>query len=336
MRKALALVAAMTMALVAVNAPAASAATTVAFEPQTVLGPGIPRDGTSDQNVVALGSVTLDMSATQTAQVVAVMRVNDATIRSLFDNEIVCKWVGGSKNTVLGQNVYQKAGKSEFEDITLTASQLVHPGVATRVTCTAFIRTASLGWDDSTLRLVSGSLKIANASVVNGAAGKPIQSIVPPGLYKVDATNPVARQPVLSTFDVTPDVKSLDLVADVEYMICHTTGQCDKTRTSKASFTLIVNQWKADGTLCQSDTSTNVVLDTPYYVHHVVVPLKKTGLKVRPDCAPRFNAYVLVKWLGGETGAVQGVATGMTDGRRTAAQHNSDMSAVYVLPNKLS
>lgn len=95
------------------------------------------------------------MSATQTAQVVAVMRVNDATIRTLFDNEIVCRWAGGSKNTVLGENVYQKAsGKPQYEDITLTAGRLVHPGVATRVTCTAFIRTASLGWDDSTTRAV--------------------------------------------------------------------------------------------------------------------------------------------------------------------------------------
>ncbi|NKE61037.1 hypothetical protein FXN61_31340 [Lentzea sp. PSKA42] len=331
MRKALSLVAAMTMAMVALNVPAASAATSVTFQPQTVLGPGVPKDGTSDQNVVALGEVTFDTTATQTAQLVSVMRVNDVTIRSLFDNEIVCKWAGGSKNVVLGQNVYQRgSGKPQFEDLTLTTSQLVHPGVATRVTCTAFIRTASLGWDDSTLRLVSGSLK----AVV--FAGKAIQASTPPGLYKVDAANPVVRQPLLPLSDVPADTQSLDVVADAEYMICHTTGQCDKTKTSKASFTLIVNQWKADGTLCQSDTSTSVVLDTPYWVHHVVVPLKKSGLVVRKDCAPRFNAYVLVKWLGGETGAVQGVATGLTDSRRSEAKHNSDMSSVHVIPNRLS
>ena len=329
MRKALSVVAAVTMAIVALNVPSAAAATSVTFEPQTVLGPGIPKDGTSDQNVVALGSVTFDTTATQTAQLVSVMRVNSATIRTLFDNEIVCKWAGGSKNAVLGQNVYQKGGaKPQFEDLTLTTSQLVHPGVATRVTCTAFLRTASLGWDDSTVRLVSGSLK------ATAFTGKAIQAVTPPGLYRVEAGNPVARQPSLAMFDVPVGTKSLDVVSDTEYMVCHTTGQCDKSKSSKASFTLIVNQWKADGTLCQSDTSTSVVLDTPYYVHHVVVPLKKTGLQVNPDCAPRFNAYVLVKWLSGETGAVQGVATGMTDGRRTEAKHDSDMSAVYVIPNK--
>jgi hypothetical protein len=319
------------MAIVALNVPSASAATSVTFEPQTVLGPGIPRDGSrSEQNVVALGSVTFDTTANQTAQLVSVMRVNDATIRTLFDNEIVCRWAGGSKNSVLGQNVYQKGGaKPQFEDITLTTSQLVNPGVATRVTCTAFLRTASLGWDDSTVRFVSGSLRVAGTT-----NGKAIQTVVAPGLYKVDATNPVVRLPAQPMFDVTADTRSLDVVTDTEYMICHTTGQCDKSKSSQASFTLIVNQWKADGTICQSDTSTSVVLDTPYYVHHLVVPLKKTGFKVDPNCAPRFNVYVLVKWLGGETGAVQGVATGMTDERGSEAKHDSDMSAVYVIPKK--
>lgn len=329
MRKALSLVAATMMAILAVNAPTASAATSVTFQPQTVLGPGVPKDGTSDQNVVALGSVTLDLTSAQTAHVSAVMRVNNATIRTLFDNEIVCKWEGGNKNAVLGQNVYQKgSGKPEREDLTLTTSQLVHPGVAARVTCTAFIRTASLGWDDSTVSLVSGSMRITPAGT-----GKPIQSVVPAGLLKVDASTPIVRQPSLPMFDVPAATKNLDVIADVEYMVCHTTGQCDKTKTSKASFTLFVNQWKADGTLCQTD-STGVVLDTPYWVHHVVVPLKMNDYPVKTDsgCIPRFNAYVMVKWLGGETGAVQGVATNLTDARGSAGRHNSDMSAIYVIP----
>lgn len=338
MKKAFSLVAAMTMAMLALNVSTAAAATSVTFEPRTVLGPGIPRDGSrTDQNVVELGSIAFDTTSTQTVQVVSVMRVNAATIRSLFDNEIVCKWAGGGKNVVLGQNVYQKnSGKPEYEDITLTASQLVHPGVATRVTCTAFIRTASLGWDDSTMFVVGGSLKVANASVGNAPDGKPIQRALPSGLLKVDASAPIVREPALPMFDTAAGTTSLDVVADTEYLVCHTIAECDKSKSSNASYTLMVNQWKADGTVCQTDSSTSVTLDTPYYVHHVVVPLKKSGFKVRTDsgCIPRFNAYVLVKWNSGETGAVQGMASNLTDGRGSAGRHNSDMSAIYVIPNK--
>ncbi|MEV6243071.1 hypothetical protein [Lentzea sp. NPDC051838] len=324
MRKALSVVAAATLAVLALNVPAASAATSVTFTPQTVLGPGVPKDGTGDQNVVALGSVTLDLAASQSAKVEATMRVNSATIRTLFDNEIVCKWAGGGKNAVLGQNVYQMgSGAPQWEDLTLTTSQLVDPGVATRVTCTAYIRTASLGWDDSTVALVGGSMRITPQ------AGRAIQSAVPT-FTKLDAANPITRQPALPMFDA--QAKTLDVVANVEYMVCHTTGQCDKTKTSKASYTLLVNQWKADGTLCQTD-STAVTSETPYWVHHVVVPLKKTGFQVKTDngCIPRFNAYFLVKWISGETGAVQGVASNLTDARGSTSRHNSDMSAIYAI-----
>ncbi|MEU0884781.1 hypothetical protein ABZ345_39830 [Lentzea sp. NPDC005914] len=330
MRKALSLIAATTMAMLAVSVPTASAATSVNFEPQTVLGPGVPKDGTrTDQNVVELGSVTLDVAATQSAHVVAVMRVNSATIRSLFDNEIVCRWAGGSKNAVLGQNVYHKgSGSPQWEDLTLTTSELVHPGVATRVTCTAYIRTASLGYDDSTMNLVSGSLRIVPTS------GPAIQSAVP-SLLELDESSPVVRQPSLPMFDAPAGTKSLNVTADVEYMICHTSTDCDKSKSSKAAYTLFVNQWKSDGTLCQT-TSTGVTLDTPYYVHHVVVPLKLSGFTAKTDsgCVPRFNAYVLVKWLGGETGAVQGTANNLTDGRGSASRHTSDMSAIYAIPSR--
>ncbi|GAA3629523.1 hypothetical protein GCM10022267_15140 [Lentzea roselyniae] len=329
MRKALSAVVATTLALLALNVPAASAATSVNFEPRTVLGPGIPRDGSrTDQNVVELGSVTMNLTAAQSAQVVAVMRVNSATIRTLFDNEIVCKWDGGGKNAVLGQNVYQKgSGAPQWEDLTLTTSQLVHPGKAALVTCTAFIRTASLGFDDSTVNLVSGSMRIVPTT------GPAIQATVPAGLLKVDAANPIVRQPALPIFDVPAGTKSLNVVADVEYLVCHTISACNKSKSSQASYTLFVNQWKSDGTLCHTD-STGVTLDTPYYVHHVVVPLKMSGFTVKTDagCAPRFNAYVLVKWLGGETGAVQGTANNLTDGRGSTGRHNSDMSAVYAIP----
>ncbi|MGH3655727.1 MAG: hypothetical protein ACRDUA_03620, partial [Micromonosporaceae bacterium] len=81
-------------ALAGASSPAV-AATSVTFTPRTVLGPGVPHDGGTDQNVVALGTISLTMTSTQTAYVVSVMRVNSATIRTLFDNEVVCKGPGG-------------------------------------------------------------------------------------------------------------------------------------------------------------------------------------------------------------------------------------------------
>ncbi|MBP2327965.1 hypothetical protein JOF56_008350 [Kibdelosporangium banguiense] len=327
----------MTMIMLVVLVSPATAATSVTFQPRTVLGPGVPQDGSNDQNIVALGSISLDMSSTQTAYVVSVMRVNSATIRTLFDNEIVCKWAGGSKNMVMGQNVYQKGGGNpQWEDVTLTTRYLVHPGVTGVVTCTAYIRTASLGYDDSTVDLVGGSLRFADVSVDNTAAGEPIQSSVPRGLLNVNSATPIVRQPAMPMFDTAAGFSGLSVFGDTEYMVCHPGSSCDKSGSSTARFTLFVNQWKADGTVCHSDSSASVTKAVPYYVHHIFVPLNKPDFQVRTDsgCIPRFNAYVLVEWLSGETGAVQGTAVGLTDSRGSATKHNSDMSHVFAVAYK--
>lgn len=337
MRKTLSLIAGMAMMMLVVAVSPAAAATSVTFQPRSVLGPGIPRDGSSDQNVVALGSISLDMSSTQTAYVVSVMRVNSATIRTLFDNEIVCKWAGGSKNMVMGQNVYHKgSGSPQWEDVTLTTRYLVHPGVAGVVTCTAFIRTASLGWDNSTVNLAGGSLRFADFSVDNTTAGGPIQGSVPRGVLNLNSSNPIVRQPATPIFDTAAGFTGLSVFGDTEYMICHPGSACDKSGSSTARFTLFVNQWKADGTVCHSDSSTSVTKTVPYYVHHIYVPLNKPDFQIRTDsgCIPRFNAYVLVQWQSGQTGGVQGTAAGLTDSRQSTTKHDSDMSHVYAVPFK--
>ncbi|MFS8097016.1 hypothetical protein LFM09_07720 [Lentzea alba] len=337
MRRALSLLIALTAAMLAVHVPVATAATSVGFEPRSVLGPGIPRDGSSDQNVVELGQVSLPMTSTQTAYVVSVMRVNSATVRTLFDNEVVCTWAGGSKNMVMGQNVYKKGGSQpEWEDVTLTTRFLVHPGVAAEVTCTAYIRTASLGWDNSTVQLVGGSMRFADTSVDNNTRGEPIQKSTSQGVIHLNSGNTVAREPLLPTFDLAPGFKGLSVFGDNEYMVCHPGAECDKSKSSKARFTLFVNQWKADGSLCHQDSSASATLDVPYYVHHIVVPLNKPNFEVRTGdgCIPRFNAYVLVQWLGGETGGIQGTALNLTDSRRSTTTHDSDMSHVFAVPYK--
>lgn len=314
----------------------AQAATSVTFTPRTILAPGLPPGGGVDQNVTPVGTISLDVTATQTAYVVSKMRVDSATIRSLFDNEVVCRGPGGwSKNMVIGQNVYDTDSGSPLQDVTLYTRFLVHPGVAGTVTCTANVRGNSLNANDATYRLVSGYITFADTSVVNATDGRPVQSSVSPGVHSLNAaTPPVVRLPALDHFDLPPTVRGLNVVGDVELMICWPSTPCDRYKTAAVRFTLIVNQWKSDGTLCKTDTSVGVTHDVPYWVHHKYVPLNKADFAVSdaPGCIPRFNAYVKAEWLSGETAGIQGTAVGLTDSRGSTTKHDSDMSHAYVLP----
>ncbi|MEV6878666.1 hypothetical protein [Amycolatopsis sp. NPDC051128] len=313
----------------------AQAATSVAFTPQTISVPKLPETGVV-HSVTPVGTISLNMTATQTAYVVSKMRVNDATIRSLFDNEVVCRGPGGwSKNMVTGQNVYDRNSGSPSQDVTLYTRFLVHPGVAGTVTCTANVRGNSLSpTDDATYRLVSGYLMFADTAVTNATDGQPVQSSVSPGTHSINADSPVVRLPALDYFTLPATVQGLNVVGDAELAVCSPSTPCDKTKATQVKFTLFVNQWKSDGTLCKTDSSAQVTQDVAYWVHHKYVPLNKADFTVStaPGCIPRFNAYVKVEWLGGETAGIQGTALGLTDSQGSATTHASDMSHAYVLP----
>ncbi|MDQ3578349.1 MAG: hypothetical protein M3443_12290 [Actinomycetota bacterium] len=243
-----------------------------------------------------MGAISLNMTATQTAYVVSKMWVNDATIRSLFDNEVVCRGPGGwSKNMVIGQNVYDRTSGSPSQDVTLYTRFLVHPGVAGTVTRTANLRGNSLNANDATYRLVSGYIMFTDISVTNATDGQLVQSSVGAGVRSLNAGIPVVRLPALDDFTLPSTVQGLNVVGDVELMICWPNTPCDKTKTAQVKFTLFVNQWKSDGTLCKTDSSGQVTHDVPYWVHHKYVPLDKADFTVStaPGCVPRFNAYVL-------------------------------------------
>src|SRR5690606_28919979 len=119
-------------------------------------------------------------------------------------------------------------------------------------------RTASLGKKASTVRLVSGSLRFADKSVGNASTGTPLQASVPVGTYKVDKATPSVRLPTLDKVDVPSSVKGLSVFGDTEFMICPSSKVCNKKGSTTARFTLFINQWKSDGTLCYSDNSTKV------------------------------------------------------------------------------
>ena len=315
----------------------ASAATLATFTPQRVTGPPVPPPGAGiDHNVVALGTVQLEMTASQTAYVVSALHANAATVRTMVDNEVRCAWPGGGKNMVMGQNLYAGTGENpQWEDTWIVTKFLVHPGVATTATCTTYARVASLYSQTSSVQIAEGSLRFADTSVANAENGKPLDYEMPYGDLPVDSTHPTVWQPALPITTATAGLHELSVFGDVNYQICHKDGPCDKNGSSTARFTLFVNQWNKEGTdLCHSDSTTTVTKTVPYWVHHVVVPLWKPHFAVStaPNCAPVFNAYVRVDWLNGETGAVQGTSVGLPDSRGSTSTHRSAMSHLYIVP----
>lgn len=313
----------------------ASAASSATFKPQRVTGPPPPKSGI-DHNVVALGTVRLAMAADQTAYVVSRLRANAATVRTLVDNEVRCTWPGGSKNLVMGQNVYAGTGQNpQWEDTWIVTKFLLHPGVATTATCTTYARVASLYKQTSSVQIVGGSLGFANKSVRNAANGKPLDYEIPYGDLPVDSTHRTVRQPALPITTAPAGFRELSVFGDVDYQVCQRVGACNKAGSSTARFTLIVNQWNAAGKkICHTSSSTSVTKTIPYWVHHAVVPLYTPHFAVSkaPGCAPVFNAYVRVDWLRGETGAVQGTAVGLPDRRGSTSTHRSAMSHLYIVP----
>ncbi|WP_285581977.1 hypothetical protein [Actinoallomurus iriomotensis] len=285
---------------------------------------------------MALGTVRLAMTAKQTAYVVSSLHANAATVRTLVDNELRCTWPGGSKNMVMGQNIYAGTGKNpQWEDNWIVTRFLLHPGVATTATCTTYARVASLYKQTSSVQLAGGSLRFADTSVANAAKGKPLDYEMPYGDLPVDSTHRTVRQPSLPITTAPAGLHELSAFGDVDYQVCHRTGACNKSGSSTARFTLIVNQWNAAGTkLCHTSSSTSVTKTIPYWVHHAVVPLNTPHFAVSkaPGCAPVFNAYVRVDWLRGETGAVQGTAVGLPDRRGSSSTHRSAMSHLYIVP----
>jgi hypothetical protein len=316
----------------------ASAAPSVTFKPKRVTGPRPPKSGI-DHNVVALGTVPLKMAANQTAYVVSSLHANAATVVTMVDNEVRCTWPGGSKNLVMGQNVYAGTGQNpQWEDTWIVTKFLLHPGVATTATCTTYARVASLYKQPSSVQIVGGSLRFADTSVTNAANGKPLDYEIPYGDLAVDSTptHRTVRQPALPITTAPAGFHELSAFGDVDYQVCRSDATCNKKGSSTARFTLIVNQWNAAGTkICHTDSTTSSVTKTiPYAVHHAVVPLYTPHFAAltTSGCAPVFSAYVRVDWLRGEAGAVQGTAVGLPDLRGSTSTHRSAMSHLYIVP----
>ncbi|CAL9439281.1 hypothetical protein SUDANB95_02196 [Actinosynnema sp. ALI-1.44] len=319
-------------ALVATAGPAAAAVTFPAREVKA------PPGGT--QSVIQLGSVPLTMTATQTAYVYSTLRVNNASARTLIDNEVRCTGPNGwKKNVVMGQNVLAATpdNPANLKDINVTTRFLVHPGAAGAVTCTTYLRTASLAATSSLVQLVGGSMRFADASVANTTTGAPIQAddgddVSRGRVIALNSTATPVREPSMPLFDTAP-VTGLSVFGDMELMACYPepAGYDCPSNSVDVQVTLFVNQWKRDGTLCKTD-STTVSTTVRRDVHHQVVPLNllfpaATG----GDCVPRFNFYVKTDWLSGSTAAVQMAAGGLTDTTGSTTTHAAVMSHAFAV-----
>lgn len=322
------------VALQTANVRTASAATSVTFAAQTL---GAAKAIDAGHRVTALGTVSWNFTATQTAYVVSVGRVNSATWRILFDNEVRCVGPNGwTKNMVIGQNVLA-AGTAPHDDIQLTTRFLVHPGTAGTVTCTTYARTVSLrDYSGDTLKLVSGSLRFADFSVGNTTSGTPVQASVSRTI-PLSSTSPTVREPATGMFDMPAGTTGLSVFGDTEFQVNCTKTECGIGDTTTARFTLIVNQWTSTaGAACpDSARSVSKLVTANYSVHHSYIPLNipDFAVKTGSGCIPRFNAYVKVDWVGGMTGGVQGIANGLYDGSGTSGPtHSSDMSHIFAVP----
>ena len=317
------------------TAGAAQAATSVTFAPRTVTSPH------DHQYVAALGSVQLSMTATQTAYVYSTLRANNASNTTLIDNEVRCASTSGwTKNEVLGQNVLIASATSapaSLRDIGVTTRFLVHPGAAGTVTCTTYLRSANLGLGNSTVSLVSGELKFADTSVANTTAGTPPQADdgdTPTGrVIGLNSAAPTIREPATEVFETAP-VAGLSVFGDMQLMACYpepANYDCP-VNSMTARVTLFVNQWKADGTLCKSDSSSSVTAVVRRDVHHLVVPLNTHFAAATGNgCVPRFNFYVKTDWVSGSTGAVQMAASGLPDASGSTSTHNDAMSHAFAV-----
>lgn len=343
MRRALSLIFSMAVALTVVSAAPAMAETKYDFTATTIVAPRVPKKSEGKpavQRVTPVGKVNLRMTKNQTAYIVSIMKFNSATDRSLADNEVVCRWEGGSKNMVIGQNVLkQNTGRPKLEDITLTTRYLVHPGVDTDVECTAQVRSISLNHDNQTYRLYDGSIEFADPDVGNATNGQPIQASVARTTYFDRTKNPVPSidLPATGMFDLPPGYKGLSVIGDTNYVVLpacdENTEEC-KGGGSVASFTLYINQWKPTGELCHRERTDPKSLRMLYETHHVYVPLAKLfTLNQDPQCT-RFNAYVQLNYGREYNGGTHGVATALTDSTGSTTTHRSDMSHIFVVPYK--
>lgn len=197
-----------------------------------------------------------------------------------------------ASNTTL---IDRATAPASLRDISVTTRFLVHPGAAGTVTCTTYLRSANLGLGNSTVSLVGGELKFADTSVGNTTGGTPIQADdgdTPTGrVIALNSTDKTVREPATEIFETAP-VTGLSVFGDMELMACYPEPadyDCPVNQMT-AKVTLFVNQWKADGTVCKSDSSASETAVVRRDVHHLVVPLNTHFTAATGNgCVPKFN-----------------------------------------------
>jgi hypothetical protein len=304
--------------------PAADASTSGTFGP--VLITGIPAAGQGFHKVDALHQISVEMVAEQTAYVYSTLRAYGSAHVNLIDNEVRCSG-SGSSNVVLGENIDPASNPQPGRgDITIVNRFLVSATTTGTLTCTLYLRTASLA-DATSSVTVSGTLRFAATQVAEDRQGLAMQVSLPNGNTVVSDTvyTPILDRSIGSGFT------KVTVIADVQYMSCYPTACGHSSETSGARFTLFVNQLDG-GAVCASAPPAQTSVSVSRQTHHKAVPLY-TEVVLAPGC-DRIYAYVRAEHVQGRTGAIQGQANGLTDDDvPNSGTHNSAMTHLFAIPS---
>jgi hypothetical protein len=318
-------------ALVVASAPA-SAATSTTFGPTVITGvPPAPDEDDPNpiQKVQTLDHIDTPITAGQTAYVYSTLHAYNSAHVNLVDSEIRCSGAG-THNVVLGENI-DPAGSAQpgRDDITIVNRFLVTATSTGTLTCTIAVRTVSLSPNTSSFT-VDGTLRFASVDVAEDAGGVAMQTALPSGNTEVADT---VRTPSLDRTIGSGHTK-VAVITDVEYMSCFRKGSCPHSSdASGARFTLFATQLNGDAVCAQApaaQTSVSVSRQT----HHKAVPLYTT-LTLAPGC-DRIVAYVRAEYGSGATGAIQGLAAGLSDqtgGPQSPNKHDSAMTHLFAVPS---
>lgn len=250
---------------------------------------------------VTVASVTVSLSAGQSAYLNSNLKFGNATTRILVDNQVECF---NSKNTSVrkllrSQNIYA-AGNGSLSTVSLTTRFLLPTKTSATFRCDLSVWTRSLG-DAGRVSLTSGFVEVAGKYTGTTQASTTGRSLVA-------GTTPVWAPSVKGNASVpghsglwqAPNgTKSLSVFGDFQLTTCYGKDKapCPETANDKkgslARTTLVATQFKKDGSVCKTST---VSEDTriPQYVHHQPVYLHnpKVPVLTGSNCVPVFSIYV--------------------------------------------
>lgn len=266
---------------------------------------------------INLATVTVTLSKGQTAYLNGNLRFGKATTRILVDNQLQCFTPGGSsaRKLLRAQNIYPD-GNGSLSKVSLTSRFLLTASTAGTYRCDLSAWMRSLG-AAGRVTVSSGFAEVAGKYSGTAAAATTGRSLV--------ASGKAAWTPVVtgkgsvpghgSLWQAPAGTTALSVFGDSQLTTCYGKDKppCPQTpidgKGSVARTSLVVTQFKKDGSVCDSSTTT---LDTRIhqYVHHkpVYIHDPKVTIASGGGCVPLFSIYVKHQLRSGHPYYVHGPA----------------------------